>query len=179
MERHGFIHDMLDVKLLILHVMTRVMYPVDVQKIYELCYQDECLSYFDVMQAVPQMVASGHLAQKEDGTYVITQRGSETALIMDDSIARPVRRRADVEIERFNRDTLKTAVEQIGENQFDVALELSDERGSLASFRLTAPSKRQARVLERSFAANAELVYQTVMDLLLAQAEKAPEDSVQ
>ena len=61
MERRGFIHDMLDVKILILYVMDRVMYPVDAQKIYELCYQDDCLSYFDVVQAIPQMVASGHL----------------------------------------------------------------------------------------------------------------------
>ena len=36
MERRGFIHDMLDVKILILYVMDRVMYPVDAQKIYEL-----------------------------------------------------------------------------------------------------------------------------------------------
>ena len=48
----GFIHDMLDVKILILYVMARVMYPVDLQKIYELAYQDDCLSYFDLAQAV-------------------------------------------------------------------------------------------------------------------------------
>ena len=61
MEQHGFIHSMMDVKVLILFVMARVLYPVDVQKIYELCYQDECLSYFDVREAVPQMVESGHM----------------------------------------------------------------------------------------------------------------------
>ncbi len=33
MERRGFIHDMLDVKILILYVMGRVMYRVDAQKI--------------------------------------------------------------------------------------------------------------------------------------------------
>ena len=79
MERRGFIHDMLDVKILILYVMDRVMYPVDAQKIYELCYQDDCLSYFDVVQAIPQMVASGHLLQQEDGSsYYGT--GSEYAV---------------------------------------------------------------------------------------------------
>ena len=43
MERHGFIHDMLDVKVLILYIMSRAMYPVDLQKIYELSYQDDGL----------------------------------------------------------------------------------------------------------------------------------------
>lgn len=87
MERRGFIHDMLDVKILILYVMDRVMYPVDAQKIYELCYQDDCLSYFDVVQAIPQMVASGHLLQQEDGSYAITEEGKQTLAVTADSIA--------------------------------------------------------------------------------------------
>ncbi len=62
MEQHGFIQDMLDVKVLILFVMAKLSYPVSLQKIYELCYQDDKLSYFDVSVAVPQMVQSGHLA---------------------------------------------------------------------------------------------------------------------
>ena len=61
MQRLGFIHDMLDVKVLILFVMARVSYPVTVQQMYELCYQDDCLSYFDICTAVPEMVKSGHL----------------------------------------------------------------------------------------------------------------------
>ena len=60
MQRLGFIHDMMDVKVLILYVMSRVNYPVTVQQIYELCYQDECLSYFDVCTAVPELVKNAH-----------------------------------------------------------------------------------------------------------------------
>ena len=56
MEQHGFIHDMLDVKVLILYIMSRVQYPVNVDKVYELAYQDDCVSYFDVAQALPEMV---------------------------------------------------------------------------------------------------------------------------
>ena len=43
MQRLGFIHDMLDVKVLVLFVMARVNYPVTTSEIYELCYQDDCL----------------------------------------------------------------------------------------------------------------------------------------
>ena len=56
MQRLGFIHDMLDVKVLVLFVMARVNYPVTTGEIYELCYQDDCLSYFDVCTAVPDKV---------------------------------------------------------------------------------------------------------------------------
>ena len=75
MRRLGFIHDMLDVKVLILFVMARVSYPVSVQQIYELCYQDDCLSYFDVCTAIPEMVKSGHLKELEGENYEITEKG--------------------------------------------------------------------------------------------------------
>ena len=51
-QKHGFIHDMLDVKVLILFLMSRVQYPVTADKLFELAYQDDCLNYFDVAQAL-------------------------------------------------------------------------------------------------------------------------------
>ena len=81
MQRLGFIHDMLDVKVLILFVMARVSYPVDIQQIYELCYQDECLSYFDVCTAIPEMVASGHMQKLEEDRYEITEKGRQDGAI--------------------------------------------------------------------------------------------------
>ena len=54
MQRLGFIHDMMDVKVLVLFVSARSNYPLDMQQLYELCYQDDCLSYFDVCTAVPK-----------------------------------------------------------------------------------------------------------------------------
>ena len=78
MKRLGFIHDMMDVKVLILFVAGRVQYPMTAQEVYELCYQDECLSYFDVCTALPEMVTSGHMAQAEDERYTITEKGKET-----------------------------------------------------------------------------------------------------
>ena len=73
MQQHGFIHDMLDVKVLILFVASKALYPLSLQKIYELCFQDDCLSYFDVSVAVPQMVESGHLEETGEDEYVITE----------------------------------------------------------------------------------------------------------
>ena len=75
MQRLGFIHDMMDVKVLILFVAARSNYPMTNQEIYELCYQDECLSYFDVCTAIPEMVTSGHLRQLEEERYEITDKG--------------------------------------------------------------------------------------------------------
>ena len=78
MEQRGFIHSMMDVKVLILYAMSRVEGTATAQKIYELCFQDDCVSYFDIQEALPQLAASGHLALLGDNTYEITAEGRET-----------------------------------------------------------------------------------------------------
>ena len=69
MQRLGFIHDMMDVKILILYVTARAEYPMTTQEIYEVCYQDDRLSYFDVCTAIPEMVVSGHLQEVEKDKF--------------------------------------------------------------------------------------------------------------
>ena len=86
MQRLGFIHDMLDVKVLILFVMSKVDYPATGQQIYELCLQDDCVSYFDIYAALPQLVKSGHLVEKEKDLYAITEKGRADGALTQDSI---------------------------------------------------------------------------------------------
>ena len=176
MEPRGFIHSMLDVKVLILYVMSRVLYPVDAQKIYELCYQDDCLSYFDVQEALPQMVKTGHLECQSDGTYIITDKGRETSELVEDSLAYPVAQRALVAVERYNRDVkrdslIRTEILPREDGDFSVILGLDDDVGSLMTLELMAPSQPQARRLAAAFHDHAEELFQSIMNLLLDQAE--------
>lgn len=176
MERHGFIHDILDVKVLILYVMALVEEPVSAQTIYELCYQDECLSYFDVQEAVPQMEASGHLERTEDGLYTITDKGRETEEITQDAIAFPVKQRAKTAVERLNRKTkrdqfLRSEIQKRESGDYAVIMGLDDLEGPLMTLELTAPNLQQARKLEAAYRKNAEAVYQSVMIGLLEEAE--------
>jgi len=176
MERHGFIHDILDVKLLILYVMSLVEEPISAQTIYELCYQDECLSYFDVQEAVPQMVETGHLEKQEDARYVITEKGRETTEITHDSIAFPVKHRAKMAVERLNRTNkreqfIRTDIQKKENGEYSVLMGLDDFQGQLMNLELTMPTLQQARRLEAAYRKNAETVYQSVLIGLLEEAE--------
>ena len=177
MEERGFIRDMLDVKVLILFVAAKAKYPLTLQKIYELCYQDDRLSYFDVSIAVPQMVESGHLEQLPDGTYVVTQKGAEQEEVTRDSIAFPVMQRALAAVERFNRRVLRnnfirTEVLSRPNGEYAVVLGLDDEFGNLMTLELAAPNRMQARTLEKAFGQKAEVLFQTVMSTLLQEPEE-------
>ena len=101
MQRYGFIHGMMDVKILVLFVLARVDYPLTMLETYELCYQDDCVSYFDVCTAMDEMVRSGHLACSDGQTYTITEKGRRDGSVTEDSIAYTVKTKAQGE--RFQR----------------------------------------------------------------------------
>ena len=176
MRRLGFIHDMLDVKVLILFVMARVSYPVSIQQIYELCYQDECLSYFDVCTAMPEMVKSGHLKELEGENYEITDKGRADGSLTEDSIAFTVKQRADNAVARFNRQIrrssfVKTQVIPRESGDFSVIMALDDEVGNLMTLELVAPDQRQAVRLSKLFEKKAEMVYNLTMTELLDEED--------
>ena len=171
MKRLGYIHNMMDVKVLILFVAGKSHYPMTLQEIYELCYQDDCLSYFDVCTAVPEMVTSGHLKQMDD-RYEITEKGRQDGAVTEDSIAFTVKRRAEDAVERFNRQLrrssyVRSQVLPRENGDYSVVMSLDDEKGNLMTLELSAPDSRQAVRLSRLFEQKAEDVYKMTMTVLL------------
>ncbi len=176
MQRLGFIHDMMDVKVLILFVAARSNYPMTTQEVYELCYQDECLSYFDVCTAIPEMIASGHLEQVDEERYQITEKGRADGAITEDSIAYTVKQRAENAVARFNRQLrrssfVKSQIIPRENGDFSVIMALDDEKGNLMTLELLAPNQRQAVRLGRLFEKKAELIYNLTMTELLDEED--------
>lgn len=176
MQRLGFIHDMLDVKVLILFVMSRVNYPVNTQEIYELCYQDDCLSYFDVCTAIPEMVKSGHLKELDEQKYEVTDKGRRDGELTADSIAFTVKQRAENAVARYNRQIrrssyVKTQIIPRESGDFSVIMALDDEGGNLMTLELLAPDQRQSVRLGKLFEKKAEIVYSLIMTELLDEED--------
>lgn len=180
MQRLGFIHDMLDVKVLILYVASRSHYPMTTQELYELCYQDDCLSYFDVCTAIPEMVKTGHLREVDGGKYEITEKGKEDGALTADSIAFTVKLKAENAVEKFNRQLkrssyVKTQVIPREGGDYSVVMTLDDQLSNLMTLELVAPDQRQAVRLGRMFEKKAEVLYNIVMNELLAAEETLEE----
>ena len=176
MQRLGFIHDMMDVKVLILYVTARSNYPMTTQEIYEVCYQDDCLSYFDVCTAIPEMVKSGHLEEVQEGKYQITEKGREHGDLTADSIAFTVKQLAENAVSRFNRQIrrqslVRTQVVPRDGGDYSVIMSLDDEMGNLMTMELVAPDQRQAVRLSKLFEEKAEMVYNMTMTVLLDEEE--------
>lgn len=176
MQRLGFIHDMMDVKVLILYVAARSHYPMTTQEVYELCYQDDCLSYFDVCTALPEMVKSGHLSLTEDDRYEITEKGKTDGALTEDSIAFTVKQSAENAVTRFNRQLrrrsfVKTELKERENGEYTVRIALNDESGNLMNLELMAPNQRQALRLEKLLESKADNIYNLAMAELLDEEE--------
>ena len=177
MKKLGFIHDMMDVKVLILYVTARTAYPLTVQELYELCYQDDCLSYFDVCTAVPELVQSGHLQTLPEERYEITEKGRQNVELTADTIAFTVKQRVENAVEKFNRQlrrqsfvTTQVLTDESGE--ISVTMTLKDEVGHLMTMSLMAPDHRQAHRLSKLMEQKAEEIYNLTMMELLDEEEE-------
>ena len=176
MKRLGFIHDMMDVKVLILYVASRADFPMIMQEVYELCYQDDCLSYFDVCTAIPEMVASGHLKQVDEERYEITEKGRRDGELTADSIAFTVKQRSENAVAKFNRQLrrssfVKTQIIPRENGDCSVIMSLDDELGNLMTLELMAPNQRQAVRLGKLFEKKAEIIYNMTMAELLDEED--------
>ncbi len=177
MEPHGFIRDKLDVKVLILVVTARLSYPVDQSTLYDLCLQDDAMSYFDFVQALPELLGTNHLSMDDQKQYTITEKGRDHEEVMADHIAISVRERAIAAVEAYNQkrhrnDFVHTAISSLENGEFSIQMQLDYEQGKLMALELTAPSEKQARNLEKAFQNNAEDIYKSVLTQILGYLEK-------
>ena len=177
MKKLGYIHDMMDVKVLILYVMNRTAYPLTVQELYELCYQDDCLSYFDVCTAVPELVQSGHLQALPEERYEITPKGRQHGELTADSVAFTVKHRVENAVEKFNRQLRRqsfvtTQINNDEAGDISVTMTLKDEVGHLMTLSLMAPDNRQAHRLSKLLEQKAEDIYNLTMMELLDEEEE-------
>lgn len=173
----GFIRKPLDVKLLVLYIMSRVAAPISFDALTELVMSCEAIDYFLFAQEVGDLVASGHLALGDDGLYTVTERGRTNSGIMEDSISSPIRGKANRALADLNaalrRDAQVTAqVVEESEGRCRVELGLADDAGSLFSLSLEAPSKELGEKIVRHYHDAPEDRFNAILSLLLQEPGK-------
>lgn len=170
MDRHGFIHEKLDIKILILFVLRRLPASVSMETLFDLILVDEGFDYFDFSQCLTELIATEHVSHDEEG-YRISQKGAEHGDTVESSIPYSVRKKAEKAagplIEKMKRDALiGTAHELLLDGTCRVKLSLSDGVGEIISLSLITEGTERAELIKNNFRRDAEGYYLKIVGLL-------------
>ena len=170
MERFGFIHDKLDLKILILFILRRLPAAIDREALSELVMQDEGVGYFDYTECLAELADTGHVELTDEG-YRITEKGDRNGLAIESSLPYTVRRRVERAVapivNAMNRNAMiKTGHKAQPDGGYQVELAMGDGLGEIISLRLLAASEEQAAAMEKKFRAEAESFYNHIIEIL-------------
>ena len=148
MARFGFIHDKLDIKLLVLYIMDRVAAPIDFATLTDLSMCDSGMDYFQFAEAAAELADSGHLDRQGD-IYFITEKGRRACAAGESSLSSVIRQRCDRRLAPLNQALKRKAQVRARVEEaplgFAVCLSMDDDQGSLFSLSLLSPPKKKPR----------------------------------
>ena len=170
MERFGFIHEKLDIKILILFILRRLPGVVDPSTLGDLCSQcDDGIGYFDYSDCLSELVTGGNVEEK-DGCYAITEKGGRNADAVENSLPYSVRKKASSLLapvqEKMRRDASIITGHRTDEDGCTVTLAMGDGKGELIRLSFVCAGEKQAAVIEANFRRDAESYYQRIAEML-------------
>ena len=169
MDRLGFIHEELDIKILILYILRRLPAVVEPEVLLELCQCDGGVGYFEYSDCLSDLVDNGHIRQEEDG-YSITDKGRRNAEAVESSLPFSVRSKANKLIapieEQMRRAAMITARHDNTDEGCFVELAMSDGKGEIIRLRFLCAGEEQAKQIEKKFRRDAEGYYQKIAQLM-------------
>ena len=166
----GFIHDKLDIKLLVLYILDRAAAPIDFSTLTDLAMCDNGVDYFRFAEAVAELADSGHLEQRGE-LYAATDKGRRVCSAGESSLSPVIRQRCDRRLDPLNRALKRKAQVRAQVNEqpqgFDVCLSMDDDKGSLFSLTLLAPTREDAQHIADGFLEHPDRVYNALLGVLL------------
>lgn len=176
MARRGFIHDKLDLKMLILYLLDRAAGPIPPNTLTDLVRRHEGVNYFEFTEATAELVSTGHLTQTDEG-YLITDKGRTNSAACESSLPYSVRRRCGEDLAPINAALRRSAQirgERVPSADGSVVarMTLDDDSGNLLTIELLCPSEEQADRLIAGFRARPEQVYNDILEALSSGGEE-------
>lgn len=167
----GFIHDKLQIKFLILYVMSRVDAPIPMPTVQEITMIDPGIDYFSFAECLNDLVKTEHLNLTADDLYWITPKGVKNSAICESSLPYTVRLKADEVVAACNKDLkrqsqVKSRVTQKEDGTFSVELSLDDDVANVMRLQMTVADEAMAKDLADRFKRNPEKVYSQLIKAL-------------
>ncbi len=174
MQKFGFIHEKLDIKILILFILRRLPGVIDHDTLWDLVQCDEGVVYFYFAECLADLVDTAHI-DEVDGGYRITEKGARNAETVESSLPYSVRMKAERMLaplaDKLRRDAMIVTEHFMTDSGLTVHLAMSDGAGEIVDMRLLIASEHQAKIIETNFRRDAEKIYQKIIDMVSEEKE--------
>ena len=169
MDRLGFIHEKLDIKILILFILRRLPGSVDRNLLSDFTQCDGGVGYIDFSDCLSELVDTGLVIEETEG-YRISEKGAQAGETVESSLPFSVRKKAEKliapEAERLRRLAMLTAEHRVTNGNCMVTLAMSDGKGEVMRLKILSSGEEQAQRIEKNFRSNAEDIYCRLIELL-------------
>lgn len=166
----GYIQSELDLKLLVLYIMSHTAGPITFLQLFDLALCDGGVDYFSLTQAVNHMVETEHLT-KEGELYSITEKGRRNSEICENSLPYSVRMHCDENLVKVNEQLRREAQIQAKilhneDGTCTLHLHCDDVGSPLLDLKLLVPGTEEAIPMSNKFRDDPVSLYQTIIEFL-------------
>lgn len=171
MPGNGYIRDKLDIKFLILFVMSEIDRPVGADDILDTVFVDEAMGYFDTSEAFYEMEESGHINKFPEG-YMISEKGKAALDAYSDRLPPSVKRKAQQAVlktmARLKREnSISCSTDERDPGNLVTTMRINDGKDELLRVDMLVVNRQQAALLENNFRNNPEKIYNAIINALL------------
>lgn len=169
MDEIGYVFSPLDLKILILFLLSRLPDEIESEQLLQLCQEDGVVNYFDFTICLDELRESGQITVDNDRCQ-ITVRGRTTAETLASSLPYSVRvhaeRAVEAEAAEMKRRKSILAQHRIENGTCLVELGLNDGISDVMHLQILCADEEQAKQIEKKFRRSAEDTYQKMIALL-------------
>ena len=167
----GFIHDKLDIKLLLIYVAAHLAAPVDLDTMADLCLCDSGINYFSFSQNFQEMVSQGLMDKTEDDKYIASAKGKEICVNAESSLALTIRTKCDRQLKILNETLLRQkqirADVRPTDLGADVYLAMDDDTGHVFTLTMIVPSEAEGHRIARRYLDQPSRIFNRILAAVL------------
>ncbi|MBQ6624846.1 MAG: DUF4364 family protein [Clostridia bacterium] len=147
-----------DIKVLLCYIIKSIDEPISKMQLNEIMQEEGLANYFEVNQAIAQLISQGNLECVEEDSHQIlkiTQKGIEVADMLERDLPRTVREKAINSAIRVStlarrKQENKVDVEET-EGGYNVTFHLGDEKTELMKLTIFVVDKIQVETIKENF----------------------------
>lgn len=171
MDNFGFIHEELDLKILILFILKRLCGPIDSDSLWDIARTDSGFTYFDYADSLNDLVESGNVNKSLAGYYAVSLKGRKNAETVENGLPYSVRSKIDALLPKINdrimRDSLILADIEEVDGLYRINMGMSDGKGELFRLSMICTSEVQAQKAIKRYRKNPDAFFGELTGLVL------------